>query len=147
MTILFTAIMTSCEKDITGEWTVVDMKTDIKSAPQLLIDRAKTLSLATSYEFSSDGNFTLIVTKNEVENIGRKHKGRMIINSKQLTLDTDSLFIENDGIWKLIEQNEFNTSAFELIKMKIEKQTPKQIILSEQEKSGIIYYTLHRKKS
>lgn len=140
-----TSCSTDLSKEIVGEWKVSDVKVNTENIPQQLIKNAKILSLATKYEFKTDGMYCMTVSKNTLER-GRKHKGQIIINSenKQITLKTDTLLFEKNGNWKLFEKNDFNKPMFNSMKMKVEKTSSNQLILSGKGKSYKIFYTLDR---
>ena len=147
--ILISYLFVSCSNDLSqqiiGEWKVSDVKIDIKNVPEQLIQNAKILSLATIYEFKNDGQYCMTISKNSLEN-GRKNIGKLVLdsNDKIIHLKTDSLLVEKNGNWELIKKNDFNTPMFKSMPMKVEKITSNQMILSEKEKSGVIYYTLDR---
>lgn len=147
--ILISYLFVSCSEDIShqmiGEWKVSDMRVTMKNVPEQLLKNAKTLSLATSYQFKNDGQYCMTISKNSLEH-GRKHKGEMILDPKnyQIHLKTDSLLVEKDGNWALIEKNDLNRPMFQSMSLKIEQITSNQMILSEKESNGVIYYTLDR---
>lgn len=128
---------------IYGKWKVTDMKVEIPNIHPQLITNAKILALSTTYEFKSDLKYCMTISDNELES-GRKHMGSMVFNSNNLSLSTDSLLIEKDGIWTAIEKNDFNKPYFKIMEMKIERITNNQLLISEKEVNGIIYYTLDR---
>lgn len=128
---------------IYGTWKVTDMKVEIPNIHPQLITNAKILALSTTYEFKSDLKYCMTISDNELES-GRKHMGSMVFNSNNLSLSTDSLLIEKDGIWTAIEKNDFNKPYFKIMEMKIERITNNQLLISEKEVNGIIYYTLDR---
>jgi hypothetical protein len=150
ITVLLSILFVSCKKDIYGKWEISDMKVveSKNEIPQIMIDNAKTIALATSYEFFSDGKFTMTTTCNDVTTVGFKNKGRMTIGNNQLILQTDTLFsIQNAGDdWRLVERNDYNAETFDKPeKMKIKKLTSNQMILSQSDNyNNIIHYTLSR---
>ena len=130
-------------EQLTGQWKVTEMKVDIPNVPSQLIDNARILALATTYEFKSDRHYCMTISKNELGG-GRKHFGMVTFDSKNFSLSTDSLWLEKDGAWTLIVRNDFNEPFFEVIEMKIEKMTERQLFVSEKEGNGAIYYTLEK---
>lgn len=128
---------------IYGKWKVTDMKVEMPNIHPQLITNAKILALSTTYEFKSDLKYCMTISDNELES-GRKHMGSMVFNSNNLSLSTDSLLIEKDGIWTAIEKNDFNKPYFKIMEMKIDRITNNQLLISEKEVNGIIYYTLDR---
>jgi len=143
--IIFVAVACSGDmsEQIVGKWKVSDMKVDMKNVPQQLIDNARILSLATTYEFSSDGLCTRTISKNTLEN-GLKYKGECIFGSdgKHIQLKTDSLFVEKENNWVLIDKNDFNKGMFTSKTMMVENISSSSMTLSESLKSGNIIYTL-----
>ncbi len=148
MVLLFASCSNNISNEMVGNWKVTDLKVDMKNVPKPLIQNAKILALATKYEFKNNDTYCMTISKNALEN-GRKHKGTLSVSTlgKQITLNTDTLLFEEYGKWKLIEKNNSNSAIFNSISMKIEKVSPNQIILSEKEHNGMMYYTLNRFKN
>ncbi len=130
-------------EQLTGQWQVPEIKVDIPNVPGQLIEHAKILALATTYEFKADRQYCMTVSKNELES-GRKHFGRVTFDSNDFSLSTDSLLLEKNGAWTLIERNDFNAPFFGVMEMKIEKVTEHQLFISEKEGEGTIFYTLDK---
>lgn len=128
---------------IAGQWKVTEMKVEIPNIHPQLITNARILALSTTYEFKSDMKYSMTISDNELES-GRRHIGSITFNSNSFSLSTDSLLIEKDGVWTVVEKNDFNKPYFKIMEMKIERITDNQLFLSEKEVDGIIYYTLDR---
>jgi hypothetical protein len=146
---VITTLFASCNKSIVGKWKVTDMQIDMEYVPQIVIDNAKTIALSTSYDFSADGRFTMTILPNDVSEYGRKYTGTKTFKNNQLILETDTmLFFNNAGeILNILERNNAMLSNKEkTMKMKIEKITSNQVILSEEENSGTLYYLLNKIK-
>ena len=145
LSLLFFACNSGNEKKISGVWKVTDMKVDIPNVPPQLITNAKILALSTTYEFRNDNSFCITIASNELEN-GRRQVGSMNFISNGVTLNTDSLFFERNGVWAYIEKSDFNKPYFKSMEMKFEKISANQLLVAEKDMNGIIYYTLQRLK-
>ncbi len=144
LSILYFSCNSNFKKDeLFGQWKVSDVKFEIPNDQPELMKNAKTLSLATVYEFKNDMSFCMTIKKTSWEN-GRKQIGNFIINDKNMTLNTDTLLFEKNETWIQIENKIFNSEILTPKKMTIEKTSRNQLIISEKESKGIIYYTLDR---
>lgn len=149
--ILLSLILTACtdevSENIIGRWEVSDIEVKVPDVPPQLVRDARSISLATRYEFRSDGRFRMTVTQNKLEE-GRKHKGQYLIHpsGKQLIMKTDSLRIKRNGKWENSKRNDYNRPMFRKVKMQIEENRKNRIILSEKEGKGKIYFILERMK-
>lgn len=131
------------QETLAGKWQVTDMQTDMQGkVPDVLIKNAKTISLATRYEFTANLSFKIEILKNELENAS-KYIGRMtlITQDRSLCLKPDSVFFKNnEGQWKFSSDKFLYTPQ----QMKIKKITADKLILSIKDKSGRIDYTLRK---
>ncbi|WP_026474534.1 hypothetical protein [Alkaliflexus imshenetskii] len=144
MSILLFACNTGNEVDkLYASWKVTDMKVDIPNVPPQLITNAKILALSTTYEFRNDNSFCMTIASNELDN-GRRQVGTMSYSSNSLTLNTDSLFFERNGVWTNIEKSDFNKPYFKSMQLQIEKIIANQLLVAEKEVNGVIYYTLQK---
>lgn len=121
------------------------MKCEIPNAFPRLVESAKIIALSTTYEFRPNMTFCMTISKNELDN-GRRQIGKVAINAKNILLSTDSLFFEKNGRWSHVEKNDFRESYFKPMEIYVEKKTKNQIIISEKEANGKIYYTLDKIK-
>ncbi len=87
--------------------------------------------------------YCMTISKNESEG-GRKHIGKLTMESNNFSLSTDTLLLEKNGAWTVIEKNDFNNPIFATMEMKIEKITDDRLFISETEGKGRIYYTLDK---
>jgi hypothetical protein len=143
-------LLLACSSDVKidkliGQWKVSDMKVDLPNVPPQLIQNAKTLALSSTYEFKLDMTYCMTISKNELED-GRKQIGSVILNSNNISLHTDSLMFEVDGIWTPVKMDDFFKSVYKTMELKVEKITMNQLLISEKEGTGTIYYTLDRIK-
>lgn len=128
---------------IARQWMVTEIKVEIPNIHPQLITNARILALSTTYEFKSDLKYCMTISDNELES-GCKHMESMVFNSDNLSLSTDSLLVEKDGIWTVVEKNDFNKPYFEIMAMKIERITDNLLLISEKEVNERIYYQLDR---
>jgi len=147
--VLFSCVIVSCSNDlsqrIAGEWKVTDMKAYMNNVSQQLIENAKTLSLATTYEISNNGRYSMKISETPMET-GREHRGTMKIDSKsrEIIFSSDTILYKKNGHWEIVEKNNYNTPMFKPMNLEVDKISSNRLILSKTDKRGTIIYILER---
>lgn len=135
----------SIQESLTGKWKVTEMVVDIPNAPKEVIEAARTIALATTYDFKEDLSYALDIEKTEVD-LGRKEEGSITVSkgSRLVTLSIDKISFPTHNSVRVLEKNEQNAGAFKSYTLKVEKISSNQLTLLGKEAGGQYYYTLKR---
>ena len=95
----------SCSRDLSGVWETTRVEFTLRrDVPQVLIENAKAIQYATTYEFKSDSSFIRDQAGDEFK---VRFVGKFNLNNNSLELKSDSLFSKRVGgeanMWNFYE--------------------------------------------